>query len=294
MSNELVKAESRAVVSVPMFTEDQIQIIKNMYFKGSSDDEFRVFLYTCERTGLDPVAKQIYPIKRKSKKPDGSFGESITIQTGIDGYRLVAERTGRYCPGKKPTYEYDKNGKILSATAYVKKLTKDGTWHVVEAEAAFEEYVQGFNGKPSGLWEKMPRVMLAKCAEALAIRKCFPAELSGVYTQEEMAQADVIDVTPGQQPQNVHITIDPVKPIEYITAEQVAEIEAIKKECDPKRIEKIDAWLKQKCGGQDISKLKAECFRNTIEKLLDAKADYLAKKIEIAMSGEEVQDAEGS
>lgn len=272
--NAIVKHEG---VSAPShFTEEQIATIKSMYCKGASDDEFKVFLYTCERTGLDPFARQVFAIKR---------GSAMTIQTSIDGYRLVAERTGRYCPGQKPTYEYDKAGKLLSATAYVKKLTKDGTWHIVEAEASFSEYMQAYNGKPSGLWEKMPRVMLAKCAEALAIRKCFPAELSGVYTKEEMEQAEVevVDATVSK--------MESVKPIEYITQAQEHHLNLLIEQCDPSKLDKIWAFLAQKCDGKGLSHLKKECFTKIESLLVTRRDEYQSSLLEQPTSMSEVEDA---
>src|SRR4051812_7591063 len=66
---------------------DQIDLIKSTIANGASDNELKLFLYQCERTGLDPLAKQIYSIKR---------GGKMVTQIGIDGARLVAQRTGRY------------------------------------------------------------------------------------------------------------------------------------------------------------------------------------------------------
>lgn len=169
------------------FTRDQIDLIKRTVAKGTTDDEFKLFLYTARRTGLDPLAKQIHAIKRW----DGGLQRNVmAIQTGIDGYRLMAERTQRYAPGQAPKYEYKPDGSLLSATAYVKKYSQ-GAWHEIAATAFYDEFVQkAKGGAPNSMWTKMPHNQLAKCAEALALRKAFPAEMSGVYTHEEMAQAD--------------------------------------------------------------------------------------------------------
>lgn len=169
--------------------EKRLQLLKDVFFKTASHEEFQLFVHACERTGLDPFMKQIYPVKRWDSTLKR---EAMTIQTGIDGYRLIAERTGCYAPGREPTFSYDANGKVISATAYVKKLTKDGTWHEIPATAFFDEYCQKTkDGNPTSMWAKMPHSQLAKCAESLAIRKAFPAELSGLYTKEEMDQSDM-------------------------------------------------------------------------------------------------------
>lgn len=167
--------------------EKKVKLLKDTICKGSTNDEFELFIHACKRTGLDPFMKQVHAVKRW----DSNLGrEVMSIQTGIDGYRLIAERTGCYAPGREPIFVYDENKKLISATSFVKKRTKDGTWHEISHTAFYDEYVQTKkDGKPTAFWLKMPHGQLAKCAEALALRKAFPAELSGIYTTEEMSQA---------------------------------------------------------------------------------------------------------
>lgn len=159
------------------FDSQQIAIIKESICKGASDSELQFFLQVCKRTGLDPFSRQIYSIPR---------GGQRTIQVGIDGLCLIADRTGKYMPGKESVFGYTSTGAIFSCTAYIKKQAKDGSWHEVSAIAFWDEYNAG-----QGLWKKMPRRMLEKCALALCLRKAFPSDLSGLYTHEEMDQADV-------------------------------------------------------------------------------------------------------
>jgi phage recombination protein Bet len=180
------------------FSGDQVALIKRQIAKDCSDDELKLFLYQCARTGLDPFSRQIYAIVRKQWNPETREKEpKMTIQTGIDGLRLIAERTKRYAPGPEPVFEYDAAKKIRKATAYVKKRTDpDGTWHMVEASAYYDEYVQLYNGQPQGQWSK-PHMMLGKCAEALALRKAFPAEMSGIYTGDEIQEVSAEPIDPG-------------------------------------------------------------------------------------------------
>ena len=172
--------------SAQPMTRDQIDLIKRTVARGATDDELQLFLYTAARVGLDPLMKQIYAIKRWNSV---SGQNEMTIQTGIDGFRLVADRTGNYAPGRAPTFETDNEGNLLSATAYVQKFSH-GIWIECAATAFYSEYVQRKkDGLPNHFWKTMPHSQLAKCAEALALRRAFPAELSHVYSFDEMGQA---------------------------------------------------------------------------------------------------------
>jgi len=176
------------------YDREQVDLIKRMICKDASDDELQLFIQQCKRTGLDPFNRQIHAVKRWDSQTKRNV---MTVQVGIDGFRLIAERTDRYVPGREPTFTYDREGNLVSATSYVKKLA-GGAWHEVSATAFFREYVQTTKeGVPNRFWARMPCTMLAKCAEALALRRAFPMELSGLYAPEEMAQADVeVEVAP--------------------------------------------------------------------------------------------------
>lgn len=167
------------------FDEATLALIRATLPPELDDTSFKVFIYTCRRTGLDPLAKQIYLRGSRDKR---SGKTTWTAQTGIDGYRLCADRTGRYAGNDDPTF--DDEAQPAKATVTVYKVV-GGLRCPFTASARWDQYypgdAQGF------MWRKMPNLMLGKCAEALALRKAFPAELSGVYIREEMDQACLED-----------------------------------------------------------------------------------------------------
>ena len=165
------------------FTDDQVKLIKSTIAKGATDDELQLFLYQAQKTGLDPLAKQIHFVKRAGQ---------MTIQTAIDGFRAIAARTGQHAGTSDGIFEVQKGvDRPSKATVIVKKIVQ-GLVSEFSATARWDEY---FPGEKQGfMWKKMPYTMLEKCAEAKALRKAFPEDLSGVYTDDEMQQADKKDI----------------------------------------------------------------------------------------------------
>ncbi len=172
------------------FTEDQEKLIKTQIAPNASKDELQLFLYQCKRTGLDPLTRQIYCIHRNVKEGD-SWGKKMSIQTSIDGFRVIAERSGVYAGQSEPEF-IEQDGKLICCKVRVYKFSSKGDRYEASVGVAYwSEYVQlGKDQKPSGMWAKMPHTMLSKVAEALALRKAFPQDLSGLYTGDEMQQAD--------------------------------------------------------------------------------------------------------
>lgn len=186
-NNAVAVREDRAIAAPHGFTREQVELIKRTVAKDATDDELQMFLTRCDRMGLDPFTGQIYFIKRKGKG---------TIQVGIDGYRLTADRTGKYAGNDDPIFDGgEEDGHPRMAHVTVWKLV-GGVRCSFTATARWKEYLPG--EEQGFMWRRMPHVMLGKCAEALALRKAFPAELSGTYVDAEMDQADT---PPPSQPQ---------------------------------------------------------------------------------------------
>lgn len=185
------------------FTDEQTAALAHIGVDKASDGDLKVFFHVCQRTGLDPFARQIHMIGRQSS--ENVNGEWVkvtkqTIQTGIDGFRLIGRRAadrarhkvsvsapewchedGTWRPAWRKVWGFPVAARVT--------ITRDG--EPFTAVAMFDEYVQTKrSGEPNSMWQQRPAGQLAKCCEALAWRMAFPQDLAGIYADDEMHQAD--------------------------------------------------------------------------------------------------------
>lgn len=172
------------------YSEQDVQALKDTVAKGCTDAQFKVFMLAARRLGLDPFARQIVPITQSG---------GMTPQITIDGFRLIAQRTGQYggqigpfwCGADGVWHDVwlAKENPAAAKVAVIRRDFAEPMWGV----ARFASY------NKVGNWGTMPDVMIAKVAESLALRKAFPQELAGIYGEEEMAGAGpLVNTTTGE------------------------------------------------------------------------------------------------
>ena len=209
MSTEIATRGGTSALSIhdgqTSWTPQQLSTLEQLGVAGAGEGDLAVFFHQSVRTGLDPFAKQLYMIGRKDRaNVDGQWVDVTkwTIQTGIDGYRLVARRAADRA-GQQLTYDDtlwcgpDGEWRDVWLQPQPPLAAKVVVYRGAErfsAVAHWPEYVQtkrtADGDVPNSMWSRMGRNQLAKCAEALALRKAFPQDLSGIYTDDEMGQAD--------------------------------------------------------------------------------------------------------
>lgn len=182
----------------------QIQLVKDTICKGATDEELALFLFTAKRTGLDPLAKQCWAVKRWNSELRRM---EMTFQTSIDGFRVIAQRSGQY-QGQEGPYWCGLDGKwtdiwlgndypIAAKVGVFREGFKGPIWGI----AKFDSYVgKKKDGEITQMWKTLPDHMIAKIAEALALRKAFPNDLSGVLSDDETIEHEIELAPDGNRP----------------------------------------------------------------------------------------------
>lgn len=185
MSNAVAVHNGNLAVVPPQefLDREKIELIKNTILRGATDLELQMFVNQCNTKRLDPMTRQIYGIKQSG---------GLQIFASIDGLRVIAQRSGQYA-GQRGPFWCGRDGEWTDvwlaqeppAAAKVGVL-RTGWLEPMWGVATFASYGAG----KAGTWQKMPDVMLAKCAEALALRKAFPDDISGLYIREEFGETE--------------------------------------------------------------------------------------------------------
>lgn len=230
----------------------QLGLVDRKNWKGPQPDApagvVEAFLQQCARTHLDPFARQIYAAE---------MGGKWTVLISIDGFRLIADRTGKY-RGRRPTEWKGKTGDWVDvwledeppAAARVSVLRSDFD-EPLTAVATYAGYCPRDRKtgelKPTGQWGNNPSNQLAKCAEMLALRQAFPNELSGLYGTEEMDQARTHQGGESRKSSSQHRQQAPAPKVARLTASQFEKVKtAVMKAASSEDVKALYAGARQK------------------------------------------------
>ncbi len=184
MTNAITTTRTAAIAPLH-FTAEQSQMIRDTYANGASEGEFAMLMESAKARNLNPILRQVHFVKRWDSQ---KRREVWAIQVAIDGLRAVADRTGQYDGQDEPENEYAPDGSLIAVRV---KVYRKGISRPFVGVARWSEYVQKTKeGAATRFWQTMPHTMLAKCAEALAIRKAFPEDTGGLHIPEETHRMD--------------------------------------------------------------------------------------------------------
>jgi phage recombination protein Bet len=157
-------------------TQDQIRLIRSTVAKDATDAELELYLFDCRRRGVHPLDKLLHFSKR---------GGKYTPIVSIDYMRQRAAATHECVGIDDAIFTGTPKHADFAATVTVWRFVQ-GMRCAFPATARWSEY------KPDQdfMWQRMPYLMLGKVAEALSLRRAFPAELSGLYERAELDQVD--------------------------------------------------------------------------------------------------------
>lgn len=186
----IVTRGSRSLVAQPGLDPallERLTTLRQTLAPNLTDSELELFALVAQQKGLDPFSGQIRAVKRNTNR-----GAVVTYQTGIDGYRSIAERTGQYRGSDEPEFgSICDCGKAPAGhpewarVTVHRRLGPDDYIHQ-PGKAKWHEYIPA----EDFMWKEKPEVMLGKTAEAKALRIAFPWVLGNIYIPEEMARAD--------------------------------------------------------------------------------------------------------
>jgi len=271
------------------FTTEEISILKSQIMPNASDAELALFGKVCAQTGLSPFARQIFAVSRNQWNPETQREEKKwSFQTSVDGFRLVAQRSHEY-EGQTFAQWCGDDGKwvdVWLSDKYPRAarvgVFRKGFREPLYAIAMWDSYVQQYKDKKTGqfrvanMWDKMPELMLSKCAECLALRKAFPQELSGVYSKEEMEQSETEEVRHEEPKKITQIQhVETAKPEEIGTSKAVKAIIAKKNSISPD--EYITAGKRTGDKISELSKSEMEAWMVNYNKLDKAKLEATTK-----------------
>lgn len=190
------------------FTEAELKSIRKEFCDGSTDEQFLVFIENCKRRNLIPGVHVVFQLRTvkvwDSVARTESFVKKATWITTIQALRLIAQRTGEYAGQGRETFVYLDDSGAPTLTSHVplpvhgspalaripwvaeSSVKRKGFEEPMIGIARFNAYAQMKDGKPTSMWATRGPEQLAKCAEALALRKAFPEELGGLYLEEEL------------------------------------------------------------------------------------------------------------